>query len=113
MKILVGVGLVAGVATLDLIAFVLAKEWTEGRGAWLFWLGLAVNTAIFALFARSLGILDPVAVSFGWIALFQLGVVLIDRFRYGVALGAGRVAAVSVMVLLEAYLILGGPRTPA
>lgn len=108
MRILTGIGLVIGVATLDLVAFMFAKEWAAGRGPWLFWIGLAINTGLFGLYAASLGLLDPLVVSFGWIAAFQLGLVLLNRFHYGVAIGAGRVSAIAAMMVLEAYLILGG-----
>ena len=56
------------------------------------------------------GVVPPVAelatVTFGWVVLLQVGLLLIQRFHGGVQLGAGRWTAVVLILALQAYLIL-------
>ena len=93
-------------AGLDVLGSVLAKEWAERqRGVW-FLAGLATFGVLFAVYAASLRVAELSAVTFGWIVLLQVGVLLLDRFRYGVALPPAKWLAIAVFLALQAYLVL-------
>ena len=50
----------------------------------------------------------------GWIVILQVGVLLLDRFRYGADLTSGAWVAIVVILAAQAYLVLGAhPSTPA
>ena len=93
-------------AGLDFIGAIFAKEWAEGsQGPW-FLAGLAIFGILFAVYAASLKIAELSVVTFGWVVLLQVGLLVYERFRYGVALPPGKWAAIVVILSLQAYLIL-------
>jgi hypothetical protein len=93
-------------ALLDIAGALIAKAWLANRSAPLFVAGLAVFGLLFWVYGSSLRYADLATVTFGWIVLLQVGLLLIGRFRDGTDLGAGRYAAVVAILALEAYLIL-------
>jgi hypothetical protein len=93
-------------AVLDIVGALLAKAWLAERSAPLFAAGLAVFGLLFWVYASSLRYADLATVTFGWIVLLQVGLLLIARFRDGAPIGAGRYTAVVLILALEAYLIL-------
>jgi hypothetical protein len=101
---LVVVVLLAG---LDLAGSVLAKEWAGTAAAWAFAAGAAVFLALFAVYAVGLKYAEMSSVTFGWIVVLQVGVLLVERLRYGVELPTGKWLAIVAIVLLQAYLVLG------
>jgi len=103
---LVAAGAMVTLAVLDFAGAVLAKEWVSGR-AWAGVAGLAVFGVLFWAYASSLRYSDLATVTLGWIVVLQVGIVLLDRFRYGVTLPTGKWVAVVCMVGAEAYLLLG------
>jgi hypothetical protein len=42
----------------------------------------------------------------GWVVMLQVGLVLIDRWRYGVELPTGKWVAIGVVLVAQAYLVL-------
>ena len=46
-------------------------------------------------------------VTMGWIVILQVGLLLIDRFQYGVHLAPGKWVAVGVILVAQGYLLLG------
>jgi len=112
---LVSVGAMLILAALDFAGAVLAKEWVERRHAALFLGGLACFGLLFAVYAASLQVAELSVVTFGWIVFLQVGLLLLDRWRYGVELPPAKWAAIGAILLLQAYLILapngdpGGP----
>lgn len=94
-------------AGLDLLGALLAKEWTERHHAAWFLAGLATFGLLFALYAASLRVAELSIVTLGWIVLLQVGLLLLDRFRYGVDLPPAKWAAVVLILLLQVYLVLG------
>jgi hypothetical protein len=45
-------------------------------------------------------------VTFGWIVFLQVGLLILDRVRYGVELPPGKWVAIAAILVLQAYLIL-------
>ena len=43
----------------------------------------------------------------GWIVVLQVGLLLIDRFHFGVHLDTGKRVAVVVILVAQGYLLLG------
>jgi len=93
-------------AVLDLAGSLVAKEAVLQRSPRLAVLGAAIFLALFWIYASSLQYAELAPVTFGWIVLLQIGVILLDRFRYAVQLPAGAWVAVAVMVVAQAYLLL-------
>jgi hypothetical protein len=93
-------------AGLDLLGTFLAKEWTAGRGPWMFVGGAASFVVLFTIFAVGLRVAELSTVTFGWIVGLQVGVLLVERMRYGVTLPTGKWLAIGVIVTMQAYLVL-------
>ena len=53
--------------------------------------GVALFVLLFYVYASSLQYAELTLVTLGWIVLLQVGVCLLDRFRYGQAFGPGQV----------------------
>ncbi|MFN0282647.1 MAG: hypothetical protein ACKVZ6_11845 [Kineosporiaceae bacterium] len=103
---LVAVLAMALLAVLDLGGAVAAKEAVERRSPWIAALGAVLFLLLFWVYACSLQYAELAPVTFGWIVLLQVGVVLLDRFRYGVQLSTGAWVAVALILAAQAYLLL-------
>jgi len=103
---LLSVGAMVTLAGLDFIGSILAKEWTERHHISHFIAGLLVFVLLFCVYAASLKVVELSTVTFGWIVLLQVGIVVVDTVRYGVVLPPGKWAAVAGLLLLQAYLLL-------
>jgi hypothetical protein len=97
---------IVGLAALDFVGAVLAKEWAAGRNLWLFGAGLLTFALLLAVYAISLKLAELSTVTFGWIVCLQVGLLLFERFHYGVTLPAGKWVAIAVILALQAYLVL-------
>lgn len=110
--------LVAGIAmallaALDLAGAFAAKEAVERRSPAIGALGALLFLLLFWVYASSLQYADLAPVTFGWIVLLQVGVVLLDRFRYGAQLSHGAWVAVALILAAQAYLLFApGPAGP-
>jgi hypothetical protein len=109
--------LVAGLAMvvlalLDLGGAIAAKEAVERRSATAAAVGVLLFVLLFWVFASSLQVAELGPVTFGWVVILQVGVLLLDRFKYGVDLPAGKWIAVGVLLVAQAYLLLA-PDRPA
>jgi hypothetical protein len=93
-------------AVLDFAGAVAAKEWADGGSArWLF-AGVAAFLLLFYVYAASLQYAALATVTMGWIVLLQVGLLVLDHMRYGVALPPARWVAVGLILVLQAYLVL-------
>lgn len=101
---LVVVFLLAG---LDLVGSVFAKEWAGAARPWAFVAGATVFLLLFAVYAVGLKYAEMSTVTFGWIVVLQVGVLLIERMRYGVSIPTGKWVAIVAIIVLQAYLVLG------
>jgi hypothetical protein len=100
-------------AILDLAGAFAAKEAVERRSLGLALLGAGLFVAVFWVFMSSLRVAELAAVTFGWVVILQVGVVLLDRFRYGVIPAPGTWLAIVVLLVAQAYLILAPGSKPA
>jgi hypothetical protein len=75
--------------------------------------GLLSFGILFAVYAASLKVAELSVVTFGWIVFLQVGLVLLDRIRYGVELPPGKWVAIVAILTLQAYLILAPNATGA
>lgn len=94
-------------AGLDLAGAVAAKEWALHRSAIAMVLGLLSFALLFWVYASSLQYAELALVTMGWIVLLQVGLLALDRVRYGVELPAGKWVAVVVLLVAQAYLLIG------
>jgi hypothetical protein len=93
-------------AALDFAAALAAKEWASaGSARWLL-VGLGCFAALFYVYASSLQYAELATVTMGWIVLLQVGLLVLDRVRYDVALPPARWVAVGLILVLQAYLVL-------
>jgi hypothetical protein len=94
-------------AVLDLAGAVAAKEAVERRSPAMAALGVLLFVLLFWVFASSLQVSELAPVTFGWVVILQVGVVLLDRFKYGVTLPTGKWVAIAILLVAQAYLLLG------
>jgi len=98
-------------AALDLAGAFAAKEAVTQRSAAWSVAGVGLFALLFWVYASSLQYAELAPVTFGWVVLLQVGVLLLDHFRYQAAIPAGAWVAVVVIVAAQTYLILGLPET--
>ncbi|HLT17902.1 MAG TPA: hypothetical protein VKZ96_00495 [Thermomicrobiales bacterium] len=100
-------GAMVMLAGLDFAGSILAKEWTERHHAGYYLAGLAAFVLLYVVYAASLRFAELTTVTFGWVVLLQVGIVLIDTQRYGLSLPPGKWLAVGGLLALQGYLLLG------
>lgn len=93
-------------ASLDFVGSLLAKEWAEGRNHWFFAGGLVAFGVLFSVYAIILRVAELSTVTLGWIVCLQVGLLVIERVRYGVTLPAGKWVAIMAILVLQTYLIV-------
>src|SRR5690242_5993354 len=93
-------------AGLDLVGAVAAKEWATQHSLPGLVLGAGAFLALFWVYASSLQYAELVQVTMGWVAILQIGLLVIDRVRYGVELPTGKWLAVVLLLAAQAYLLL-------
>jgi hypothetical protein len=94
-------------AALDLGGAYAAKEAVDRRSVGYAAVGFFLFIVLFWVFASSLQVAELAPVTFGWVVILQVGVVLMDRFRYGITMPTSKWVAVAVLLLAQAYLLLG------
>ena len=100
-------------AGLDLAGALLAKEWAQNGSARGLVLGAGVFLVLFWVYASSLRYAELALVTMGWIVMLQVGLVLVDRWRYGVELPTGKWVAIGIVLVAQAYLVLAPSATQA
>jgi hypothetical protein len=93
-------------AGLDLAGALLAKEWADNGSVRALVLGAGAFVVLFWVYASSLRYAELALVTMGWVVILQVGLVLIDRWRYGVELPVGKWVAIAVVLVAQAYLVL-------
>ncbi|WP_323100230.1 hypothetical protein [Intrasporangium sp. YIM S08009] len=93
-------------AGLDLAGAVLAKEWASNGSVRALVLGAGAFLVLFWVYASSLRYAELALVTMGWVVMLQVGLVLVDRWRYGVELPVGKWVAIVVVLVAQAYLVL-------
>jgi hypothetical protein len=94
-------------AGLDLLGALLAKRYADHRSVVTLVAGIIVFGALFLVYVRSLSYAELATVTFGWVVMLQVGVVVIDHVERGSGPPLDRVVAMAGMLLLQAYLVLG------
>jgi hypothetical protein len=100
------VGAAVTLAALDFVGTVFAKEWASGHNHWFLAGGLLMFGVLFIVYALSLKTAELSTVTLGWMVFLQIGLLLIERFHYGVTLPSGKWIAIAAILCLQAYLIL-------
>ena len=100
-------------AALDLAGALLAKEWAENGSVRALVLGAGAFLVLFWVYASSLKYAELALVTMGWIVMLQVGLVLVDRWRYGVELPTGKWVAIGILLVAQAYLVLAPSAAPA
>src|SRR5262245_48462679 len=102
------VGFMVLLAGFDLTGTMLAKEWTVHRALWQLIGGGAAFVALFLVLVWGLRYAEMSLLTLGWIVVLQLAVLMVDRSRYGTQLSIGGWLAVTGILVLQGYLLLGG-----
>lgn len=102
--LLVGTALL--LAGLDLAGAVAAKTWSEHRSLVWFGAGLALFGLLFWVYGSALRYAELAEVTIAWIVVLQVGLLLVDRFRYDVEIATPKWLAIGAILGLEAYLLL-------
>jgi hypothetical protein len=93
-------------AVVDLGAAYVTKEAVVRRSLPLAITGVALFVLLFYVYASSLQYAELTLVTLGWIVLLQVGVVLLDRFRYGQVFGSDKWLAIVLILAAQTYLLL-------
>lgn len=93
-------------AGLDLVGALLAKDWADNGSVRALVLGAGAFVVLFWVYASSLRYAELALVTMGWVVMLQVGLVLIDRWRYGVELPTGKWVAIGVVLAAQGYLVL-------
>jgi hypothetical protein len=98
---------------LDLAGSIAAKEAVDRRS--LAWgaAGALIFLAVFWVYLAGLAVAGLAVVTLGWIVVVQVGVVVLDRYRYGEPLPRGAWVVVVVLLVAQAYLMLAPRSVPA
>jgi hypothetical protein len=108
----VGATAMVVLAALDIIGALAAKEWAAGANPAALVLGVGAFLALFWVYASALQYAELALVTMGWIVVLQVGLLLLDRFRYGVHLAPDKWVAIAVILLAQGYLLLGPTAAP-
>lgn len=113
-NVLWGIGAVVTLAGLDLVGALLAKEFSV-RPRWIVMAaGLIAFGLLFFVYVKSLSITELWVVTFGWVVLLEVGVLMLDRFRFETHIPPHKLALAGVIVVLQIALMLphrGGDAT--
>ena len=103
---LLSIGAMVALAGLDFIGAIFAKEWSDHGHMTYFFAGLLSFGVLFGVYAASLKVAELSTVTFGWVVLLQVGILILERVRYDVELPPGKWVAITAILVLQAYLIL-------
>jgi hypothetical protein len=106
-------GAMVALATLDFLGAVAAKEWSLARHPGWMAAGFVCFALLFVVYGASLAFAELSVVTFGWVVFLQVGILLYERVRFGVVLPPDKLAAMLLIVALQAWLILRPTAPPA
>jgi hypothetical protein len=95
-----------GLAALDFAGAIFAKEAIQRQHAGLYVAGAVSFLLLYVVYAQILKTAELSIVTIGWVVFLQVGLLLVDRFRYGVDIESTKWLAVALILLLQAYLVL-------
>ena len=100
------IGAMTVLAVLDLVGAVLARKYADHRSVLALVGGCLVFGLLFWVYGKSLAYAELATVTFGWIVMIQVGVLLLDRFHAGTSIPPDRIAVMLAIVVLQGYLVL-------
>ena len=100
------IGAMAVLAVLDLVGAVLARRYADHRSVLALVGGCLVFGLLFWVYGKSLAYAELATVTFGWIVMIQVGVMLLECFHEGNAIPPDRIGVMAAIVVLQGYLIL-------
>ncbi|MEO6124940.1 MAG: hypothetical protein ABIR32_14645 [Ilumatobacteraceae bacterium] len=104
-----GVGAVVTLAGLDLLGAYLAKEFSV-KPRWIVMVaGLAAFGLLFFVYVKSLALTDLWVVTFGWVVLLEVGVLVLDRLRFDTHIPTHKMVLAGMIVILQVGLMLPSP----
>ena len=107
------VGTIVVLAGLDLCGAYLAKEFSI-RPRWMVYAGgLVAFGLLFVIYAKSLRVTELWIVTFGWVGLLEVGVLVIDRLQFGTTIPRHKLVLAAVIVSLQVVLMLPSRHHPA
>jgi hypothetical protein len=109
---LVGAVAMLALAALDIGGALAAKQWAATGQVTPLLLGAGAFLLLFWVYASALQYAELALVTMGWIVVLQVGLLLIDRFYFGVQLAPGKWVAVVLILVAQGYLLMG-PSVPA
>src|SRR4029450_2129916 len=110
---LVGAIAMLALAALDVAGALAAKQWAATSHVGPLLLGAAAFLLLFWVYASALQYAELALVTMGWIVVLQVGLLLIDRFHYGVQLAPGKWVAAVVILVAQGYLLVRPTRGAA
>jgi hypothetical protein len=110
LPVVAGTAMLA-LAALDFAGSLAAKEWSDNGGPRWLGIGLGCFVLLFYVYASSLQYAELALVTMGWIVLLQVGLLVLDHVRYGIVLAPGKMVAVVLILVLQAYLLVGPSAT--
>ncbi len=99
-------------AAVDLAAAYATKEAVVRRSPSWALAGVTLFVLLFYVYASSLQYAELALVTLGWVVALQVGVLLLDRFRYGQALSADKWVAVGLIIAAQVYLLAAPTSAP-
>ena len=100
------VAAMVGLAALDFTGAIFAKESVERQHTGLYVAGAVSFLALYVIYAQILKTAELSIVTIGWVVFLQVGLLLVDRFRYGVDFGSTKLIVIGLILMLQAYLVL-------
>ena len=100
------VGSMTALAILDLAGALIARRYALNHSTMALAGGCAVFAALFWVYGTSLAYAELATVTFGWIVLLQVGVLVVSRVLDGVTIPPGKMVAMAAILMLEGYLLL-------
>jgi hypothetical protein len=103
------VPVIAGMVTLaalDIVGAAFARSWADHRSTISLMGGLLAFGLLFIVYGKSLSYAELSTVTIGWVVLLQVGVIVLDRL-HGVAIPPSKMAAIGLILALQAYLTVG------
>ena len=105
-RVWLAVGAVIALASLDLLGAYLAKEFST-RPRWLVLAGgILAFALLFIVYVKSLSVAELWTVTFGWVTLLEIGVVVLDRLRFDTHIPPQKVVLGCAIVILQIALLL-------
>ncbi|HEY7564384.1 MAG TPA: hypothetical protein VIA81_05615 [Acidimicrobiia bacterium] len=102
----IALGAMAALAGLDLLGAYLAKEFSLRPRPLTMAAGVLTFAVLFVVYVRSLSVTELWVVTFGWVALLEIGVLVLDRIHYDTPVPAGKWLAAVVMIGAQVILML-------